>query len=207
MATSINLWLKIKNSEPIGEVFSIDGDYIDIFIYPEYLPWIKVGEILAIETDWGYAIGITLHTSYRAQRSFRALKLNIDMLRKNIPDIYRFHILLTKLVYTSRFENGEVKHMKGGSPLLHSLTYTLPNDTITNFFKPKDKLDLTFLRRYIINGASPDAILYFIDRYKDVINTCGLEYFLQEFAKIVSSIEGIDPLRYIRAISEYMGWF
>ncbi len=206
MASSIDIWSNIKNTEPIGEVFSIDSDYVDIFIYPEFLQWIRVGEILAVETDWGYALCIALSTSYRAQRSFRALKLDMEVIRKNIPDIYKFHVLLTRAVYTSRFENGSIIHMKGGTPLLHALAFKIPDDAIENFLKPKGKLDLSFIRSYIKAGATPEDLKYFINRYYEIISKVDSVDFVRELARILSSIENIDPLRYIKVVSEFMGW-
>jgi len=199
MASSLEIWANVKNQEPIGEVFSIDGDYIDIFVYPEYLPHIQVGDIIAVETEWGYALCITLNTSYKAQRSFKALKLNMEAIKKNIPDIYRFHILLTRAVYTSRFEEGIVMHMKGGTPLLHALVFKLPNAAVLKFLKPNDKLDLSFMETYIRAGAKPTELRHFLLNYKALVQPFKID-FIKEFTRVILSIEGINHIKYIKML-------
>lgn len=206
MAYSIDQWSSLKNRDAIGEVFGIDGDNIDIFVYPEYLPWIRIGDILAVETDWGYAIGIVLNASYRAQRSFRVLKMRLETLRKNVPDIYRFHLLLTRMIYTSRFEGGRVIHMRGGTPMLHALTYKLDEELLNNFLFLNGKLNLSFLKRYIEAGAGPEAIKHFIDVNRDVLFAEGEERFLNVLLDVLTKIEDVNIISYIKAVSDYMGW-
>jgi len=211
MASSLDKWATIPSNpeNAVGEVFSINGEYIDVFVYPEFLPQVKIGDIFAVEVDWGLAIGIALNTSYRAQRSFRALKLSLEKIRREVPDIYRFHILLTRIAYTSKFENGILEHVRGGTPMLHSLTFKINSkDLLTTFFKPSGNWDLSFLELYINAGATPNIIKHFFSNHRRVIMEImtDQDQFINELVKVIRRIPKQNRLNYIEYIFEGLGW-
>lgn len=211
MAISLDKWAIIKSNpeKAIGEVFSINGEHIDVFIYPEFLPHVKIGDIFAIEVEWGLAVGIALNTSYRAQRSFRALKLSLERIKRDIPDIYRFHILLTRIAYTSKFEDGRLEHVRGGTPMLHSLAFRVESkDLLTSFFKPTGEWDLSFLELYINAGATPITVKHFFSNHREIILECmdDRDKFISELARVLRRIPKQQRMSYVEYIFDGLGW-
>jgi len=194
----------------VGEVFSVDGQNIDIFVYPQYLPRIRIGDILAIEVEWGLALAIVLDTSYRAQRSFRALRLSMEALRRSIPDIYRFHVLLTRAVYTSRYEAGVVEHMRGGTPMLHALVYRVePPELVREFFMPRGSWDLSFLQPYVEAGATPATVKHLFRNHRDAILPHAerdRDGFVASLAAALRGVRRGDLISYLRGALSGLGW-
>jgi|Deesub1362B_J571_1020462.scaffolds.fasta_scaffold00005_295 hypothetical protein len=210
MADRINKLLKLKAHEDkaVGEVLSVNGFYIDIFIYPEFLEHIRIGDIIAVSTDWGYAIGPVLETSYKSQRSFRALKINMDKIRKAIPDIYKFHLIFTRIVYTSHFDGHEIIHVRGATPLLHSLAYKLDSNDILDIFFGVSDWKLEFVRTYVSMGADTLIFRHFIETHKNYLrNKIGdKEVFIRVLSKHLARVPNVEPSRYLIEVHEAMGW-
>lgn len=192
----------------VGEVLSINSFYIDVFIYPEHLSEIRIGDILAVATDWGFALGPVLETSYRAQRSFRALKVNMDKLKRAIPDIYKFHIIFTRLVYTSHFNGKELIHARGPTPLLHSLAYKLDSEPLLDMFFGYEDWHLDFIRIYVSMGADTLIFRHFIETHRGYLSkkVRDKDEFIKKLSRALARAPKIDPAEYLIEVHEALRW-
>ncbi|MGQ4892597.1 MAG: hypothetical protein ACP6IP_08930 [Candidatus Njordarchaeia archaeon] len=140
----------------IGEIANVDGDILDIFVYPDKFNLVAVGSIIIVETENVKPLGIVLKKAHKAKyNSFTPLKKSRGELAEAYPDLEAYHDFVTTVVYTSVLRDDEIKHFRGPLPKLHDLVYIVRSENLLeSFFKPGGNWDFSFLEYYLASGAT-----------------------------------------------------
>lgn len=183
----MNPWLKLRSdiNNAIGEVASIEGDIIEIFVYPEKFHRIKVGEIVYIYSREVEPLGVVLKLMHSSRyRAFTPMKQDREEILKAYPDLQNYHRFVSSVVYTSHLVRDAVKHYRSSMPLLHDLVFVLDSfDLLEKFFKPDGRWDFSFLTYFIRAGADVIDIKEFLMRHLDF-----LKHFENEKDEIITSL-------------------
>lgn len=163
----------------IGEVAAVEGGKIDVLVYPEYYPKIRIGSILLFDSEYIKPIGIVITLLHRTRHGhITPLRKPRSEILKAYPDIDKYHKYVTTTVYTSHYENGEIRHYRQGMPRLHDLAFIVDGEQyLDQFFRPNGEWDLSFLNYYVSSGAGILEIK---------------EFLLTHMAYIMSRNEHID---------------
>ena len=151
-------WSELISTEDnlIGEIANVDGDILEIFVYPEKFNSVAVGSIVLVNAEAIKPIGVVLKKAHSAKyNSFTPLKKSRGELAEAYPDLEAYHDFVTTAVYTSNLRSGYIRHFRGPLPKLHDLVYIINDDSLLEqFFKPRGNWDFSFLEYYLASGAT-----------------------------------------------------
>lgn len=169
----MSVWdiLESNQSKCIGEVASVEGNFIEVFVYPEFFHKVKIGTILYIASEKVKPIGLVsklIHSS--RYRGFTPLKSSREEIQRAYPDIKDYHRFISTLVYTSHLDQGRVRHFRSAMPLLHDLVYIIEDsDMLDEFFKPNGDWDFSFLEYFARSITSYLELKDFLMNYSDYL--------------------------------------
>mgnify|MGYP000748820361 CR=1 FL=1 len=178
-----------KNNS-IGEVASVEGDVIEVFVYPEKFHKVRVGSILLIDSEYVKPMGVVLKLSHSSRYgSFTPLRQTRSEIDAAYPDLKNYHKFVTSVAYTSVLDDETVRHFRKSMPLLHDLVYIIEDeDLLERFMKPEGDWDFRFLEYFVKAGATHVEIREFFLNHLDF------------FKKRVGEFEDI-----VQSITRYLG--
>lgn len=143
----------------VGEVAGVEGDILEVFIYPEKYNDVFVGSIVLVDSSDIKLLGIVVKKAHSSRYgTFAPLRRSREELKKAYPDIDRYHRYVSSILYTSVLESETITHVRKGSPRLHDRVYSLGKETyVKEFLKPSGEWDLKFLDHLV--GAKLPAHL------------------------------------------------
>ena len=191
----------------IGEVSGLSGGEIEVFIYPEYFNKVRVGSIIIINSRDIKPIGIVLKLAHKSKfGSFTPLKMTRDDLKKAYPDLEKYYIYSSTIVYTSHLtQNYNVIHARAGMPNLHDLAFLVEDSNLLlQFFKPNNQWNFNFLKYYFENGAGVSEFRDFIYTHRDFFQkyTNEKETILESMINVLMSTNGAIIDRILEELNE-----
>lgn len=162
----------IDPGNALGEVSSIDGLNINIYIYPDRFPDISIGEIVVVNSGGILPVVIITSNIHRAlsERGFTPLKMDHGDLSRMYPDIDRLYTYVATGVMTGYISRDGLIHIGlGGNPRIHDLVYIMDRDDRYILFHRDGRLDLSPL--IYIGGGLGDIVFMreFIKRNMDIL--------------------------------------
>jgi len=158
---------KLIKQNAIGEVASLKGGKIDVFIYPDKFKFVRTGTLFLIKSYGVYPIGMVLKLIHETRTgSFTPLGMTRDELKRRYPDIEDYEKFVATLVYVGHFDGSEFRQFRASSPLIHDLVFSL-DDCLMDFIKHEGKWNFYFLRYFIAEGATPFEVKEFFLNYTD----------------------------------------
>lgn len=175
-------WAKLfaVKDNAIGEVARVDADRIYILVYPEHFHKVRVGSIIAIDSEGIKPVGVVIRTAQESRRGqIQPLRKPREDLLKLYPDIENYYRLVSTVAYTSHVNEDILYHVRASMPRLHDLAFLVDsNELLDAFFRAGEKWDFSFLSYIIREGAEPTSIKelffthrkYFLERAPDIKN-------------------------------------
>lgn len=208
----MSFWSKLlaEKNRAVGEIASVEGGRLEIFIYPEFYPRIHIGSILIVDSEETKPIGITLRLAHSARHGQMVpLHRTRSEISDMYPDIEKYHRFVSTVAYTSHLHGDKIFHVRSSMPRLHDLVFLVDSKgTLEHFFKPEGDWDFSFIRYYVAEGAGYLEIREFFYHHR--------EFFLkfsEEKDEIISKIvyvlmkSGIrDIAGFLEDINEVLGW-
>jgi len=194
----------------IGEVASVEGGKIEIFVYPEFYPRVHIGSVLIVDSEETKPIGLALKLAHSARHGQMVpLHRTRSEISDMYPDIEKYHRFVSTMAYTSHLRGDEIIHVRSSMPKLHDLVFLVDSKSLlVRFFKPKDIWDFSFMRYYVAEGASYLELREFFYHHREFFSD-----FLSEKDEIVSRVvyalikSGIrDIAGFLEDINEVLGW-
>ncbi|HDD25634.1 MAG TPA: hypothetical protein ENF75_00900 [Acidilobales archaeon] len=193
----------------VGEVASVEGSKIEVFIYPEYFSDVGIGSLMVINSLGSIKpIGLVLRLAHTSRLgTFTPLRKPRSEIMRMFPDLENYHKFVVTLSYTSHLTNGDVRHYRGPMPRLHDLVYLVNDEELLlNFFKPDGRLNLDFLIYFISDGASLTELRDFIFKYSKLISSkIGIYEFIGEMVKVLTKVGVKDVIPYIEETIKTLG--
>ncbi len=162
----LSKYSNIENA--IGEVLSIDGNRITIYVYPERFQDISMGDMLIVKSDYVNPILVIDRNIHKARREqgFTPIRVGIEEFRRLYPDSEYYYMYVTSGLYVSYADSNGVLFLSiGASPNVHDLAFKLDsNDRIKLFLKGSeisfdilryifwDKIDIMLFREFLIKN-------------------------------------------------------
>ncbi len=145
----------------VGEVAGVEGDILEVFVYPERYNDIFVGSLVLIDSSDLKILGIVVRKTHSSRYgTFAPLRKNREELHKAYPDLDRYHRYVSSILYTSVLVDETPVHVRRGSPRLHDMVYVLKkSDLIMEFLKPRGGWDFSFINHLIGARLSPHLIM------------------------------------------------
>jgi len=194
----------------VGEVAAVEAGKIEIYVYPEFYPLIRVGSILSINSENTKVLGLVVKLAHRSKHgTFTPMKSTRYEIQKAYPDLEKYHNFVSTMVYTSHLHGNHVVHVRASMPRLHDLVYVVKDEPLLDmFFKPKGTWDLNFLRYYIVEGAGPLEVREFFYNHKDyfIKHMHEKESLIREITRALLKSGMNDIARYLEDICEVLGW-
>ncbi len=197
----------------VGEVLSINGDLISIFIYPEKHGDVSIGEVLLVNSESYFPILVIYKNIHRARREqgFTPLKAGYEKLKTIYPDVDRMYIYaISGLLIGYIDEKGYLNIGYGAPPRLHDLTYVLDSKSRAAIFLDRDeKPDFNVIRYLFSQGIDPLFFREFIMKNMDVIKSLGDKEFVFNslFNSLLKSVPTHSLMRVlINDFIQLMGW-
>ena len=176
----------------VGEVASIHGSEVIVYIYPHRYPEVSVGEVLLINSGDHYPIIIIDRNIHRARREqgFTPLMTGHDELKEIYPDADRLYIYaVSGITVGFSDKKGGVTIGIGPSPRLHDFAYIMDSNDRSDLFLADREADFTILRYLLHSRNDPILLREFLIKNRDVINGLGEEReVFKKFFKTLSSI-------------------
>lgn len=170
----LNVLKYIQRDDPIGEVLSIDGNVINVYVYPEYYGSISINQFLIIVSKHFFPITVVFKNIHRTKRegSFAPSRTGYERLKEIYPDIDRTYVyaISTYLVGYSSLD-GEVYISPNISPRLHDFTYVLDEDDTIALFKRNGQLDFGLLRYLLSFKQDPLFFRDFLFKNRHVLKS------------------------------------
>ena len=180
-------------SRSIGEVAGVEGDIIEVFVYPEKYEFVSVGKVVVINSGSYNPMGLVLKLSHSSRYgTFTPLKYTRSELEDFYPDLKEYQKFITSIVYTSHFDEGGVKHFRRGMPLLHDLAYIVDSrEALKQFFKPSGEWDFTFLNYFVRSGATFVEISEFFKNHMEFFKK-EVDDFQVFIARVLDGLRGLS---------------
>jgi len=200
----------LDKTRAVGEVAGVEAGKIDVFVYPESYPLVRVGSILVVDSEGCKPIGIVMklaHTSHHG--SIVPLRKTRQEIRSAYPDIERYYRYVSTIVYTSNVVGGSVSHVRASMPRLHDLVYLVDSkELLDSFFRPQGEWNFEFLRYYIAEGSGNLEVRELFYTHREFF----MEY-QQEKKQVISAIvnslrkSGVSNIAaYLEDICDALGW-
>lgn len=176
----------------VGEVAAVEGNLIEVFVYPEHFHRVRVGKVVAISSEGDKPMGLVLRLAHTSGLgSFTPMKRTRQEIAQTYPDLDRYHKFTSAVAYTSHMSHRGVVHSRSAMPRLHDLVFLVePHDLLKAYFKPNGAWDLRFLGYFTAAGASLLELSEFIEVHKDFIMKEDLEGFALSMASALISSGG-----------------
>jgi len=142
-----------RNDLIVGEVAGVEGDIIEVFVYPDKYNDLYTGSILLINSSDLKLLGLVVKKAHSSRYgTFTPLRKSREELLKAYPDIDRYHRYVSSVLYTSVIEGEQIIHVRRGLPRLHDMVYLLNRkEYILEFLRPSNKWDFKFLN-YLVGA-------------------------------------------------------
>ncbi len=202
--------LFVDKSKAVGEVAGVEAGKIEVFVYPEYYPRVRVGSVLAIDSEGSKPVGIVIKLAHTARHAgIVPLRKTRQEIRNAYPDIERYYRYVSTIAYTSNITSGNIVHVRTSMPRLHDLVYIIgSNDLLDAFFKPDGEWNFDFLRYYIAEGASILEIREFFYTYKEYFQDYrdDKEEVISKLVRVLLRSGVSNVALYIEEIINMLGW-
>ncbi|MEM4677474.1 MAG: hypothetical protein QXY55_06255 [Candidatus Korarchaeota archaeon] len=190
----------------IGEVACVRAGEIDIFVYPEHYSEIRVGSIIAINSDQVKPVGLAVNIAHEPRHgSIHPLRKGREEILREYPDIDYQHRLVLTVVYSSHVKGNTLYHVPASMPRLHDLAFLVnSNDLLDAFFRPNGEWNFDFLRYVIEAGAQPLTLrgLFFTHRDYFLSKDPNCQSLVRALARPLYMADPKNVGRYLECILE-----
>lgn len=211
MSLSIGKYMGIQKA--VGEILSIDGKIVSIFIYPEKYRDISVGEIIIVNSETYFPIMVVSKNVHRARREqgFIPIKTGYEAMKEIYPDADRLYIYAASSVLVAYTDaDGVLRIGYGPSPRLHDLAYPLdPDDRINLFLSNSGEPNFDMLKYLFSEGVNPIIFREFIQKNRCVIESISSkeDVFKSLFNTLIDIVPSQSILRVlIKEFLSLMRW-
>ncbi len=182
--------LTAHKESAIGEVTGVDAGRIEIFVYPECYPRIRVGSIIVVNSGEIKPVGLVIRTAHRPRHGqIQPLRKTRSEILRSYPDLDKYHRFVSTIAYTSHIKGDLIFHVRASMPRLHDLAFLVESDELLDaFFRPNGTWNFDFLRYFLIEGAGPLEI-------RELFFTHG-EYFLSRSSDLKDIVEALTVALY-----------
>jgi len=167
--------VKYTNSRSrIGEVASISGNLINVFLYPHSYQSVSMGDFLLIVGGVGGYVGVVVRNLHkvRRERNFSLMGMDYEEIKRLYPDIDRLYIYAIDLILVGYVTN-DSKTIIGlsGSPRIHDPVYKMDDSDVKDIFIRLDGIDFSLFR--YLRDYLEDVVWFreFLRRNRDVLTT------------------------------------
>lgn len=206
MVDNLERWRYIFSNKDnaVGEVASVDSDVFEVYLYPAYYPRVKVGTIIAVDSEGSKAIGIILKLSHRSRLgSFTPLRRTRAEIQQAYPDLERYHNFVCTAVYTSHVSGEKLLHYRASMPRLHDLVYIVEDhELLYDFFNTGD---FEFIRYYVSSGAGLLEMREFLHLHSSILRRFDIQYITRGLVRALMK-SGVTQLAdYLEELSGIKG--
>jgi len=209
MVNNIERWrtiLSLKDGA-VGEIASVENNVFEVYIYPVYYPKIRVGTILAVNSETNKAIGIILKLSHRSRLGgFTPLHRTRAEINQAYPDLDRYHDFVCTSVYTSHFNGENLFHYRASMPRLHDLVYIIEDSELLHDFFNTGNFE--FIRYYILSGANLLEIREFLNLHSQILRKLDRQWIVNNLMRALLKAGVTQLAGYLEELSEIIGgWY
>jgi len=199
-----------RKENAIGEVTGVDAGRIEIFVYPECYPRIRVGSIIAINSEEIKPVGLVIRMAHRPRHGqIQPLRKTRSEILKSYPDIDKYHRFVSTIAYTSHVRGDKLFHVRASMPRLHDLAFLVEiEDLLDAFFRPYGRWNFEFLRYFLMEGGGALELreLFFTHRNYFLSKSDDLKDIVEALAVALykAGVRG-NLARYIEDVLEILG--
>lgn len=197
----------INNRKSIGEVSSISGNTISLYLYPEEYEDVSIGDIVLVVSRANGYVGVVVKNLHRVrrERSFSLMGMDYEDVKKLYPDIDRLYIYAVEVAMVGYFsEDSGLNIGLGGAPRIHDPVYKLDVDDAVKLFTDSDGVSFDVFR-YLRDYLSDDVwVREFFRRNASLFRRLVEDEPLLERLMDMLVWLGVSPLVFSRVVSTFV---
>ena len=183
---------RYRGNKAFGEVSSIDGVEVSIYVYPEKYQNISIGNVVILNSGSYYPVIIIHRNLHRARReqSFYVLRMGHEDLESIYPDAITQYIYVVSGIMVGYCNTlGEVNWSIGPPPRLHDLSYLIDRDDLENLLLVGGNPNFRWLENLIRATNDTLVIKEFFIKNREVLRDIGdpKKVFMELFISLFES--------------------
>lgn len=197
----------INSRKPVGEVSSISGNTVNIYLYPESYEDVSVGDIVLVASRVNGYVGVVVKNLHRVrrERSFSLMGMDYEGVKKLYPDIDRLYIYAVEVALVAYFSQGSGVNLGlSGAPRIHDPVFKLDEADGSELFRGVNGISFDILRYLSVYLGDDIWVREFFRRNSKLFRGLGGgEELLERLMDILVWI-GVSPLVFSRVVSTFV---